>query len=64
MLTERQIQQIFSNAMEQGGPKAPDTIAEKRKAIYQAFDNYLEEVERAYFVWGYQACLDSHSLSE
>ena len=56
MISEREIEQAFSEAMEQGGPKAPDRIAERRKAIYNAFDEYLEEVEKAYFAWGYQVC--------
>jgi len=59
-ISDEEMSRIFSEAMEQGGPKAPDTIAERRKAIYKAFDAYLEEVERAYFAWGYEVCLDRH----
>ena len=62
MISEKELEQAFSAAMEAGGPKAPDTIAEKRKAIYKAFDEYLEEVERSYFFWGYQKALENIKL--
>ena len=57
MINEKEIELAFSKAMEQGGPKAPESIIEKRKAIYKAFDAYLEEVERVYFAWGYRQAL-------
>lgn len=59
-ISDEEMNRIFSEAMEQGGPKAPDIIAAKRKAIFKAFEEYLEEVERVYFAWGYQVCLDHH----
>ena len=64
-ITEDEMKRIFSEAMEAGGPKAPDNIAAKRKAIFKAFEEYLEEVERVYFAWGYrQAIEDMESMKD
>ena len=43
--------------MERGGPKAADEVAEKRKSVHIAFDEYLDSIERHYFEWGFKECL-------
>ena len=53
---DEEIRIIFSYEMERGGIKADGEVSEKRTALYRAFDEYLEAVERHYFRCGYISC--------
>jgi len=43
----------FAEAMEEGGPKTPEELLEKREALKKAREEYLNADEAHFFVWGY-----------
>ena len=49
----KRIMKIFSEQMEQGGPKAPPEVRELLKKMEKNFDEYINAVDGFYFSWGY-----------
>ena len=47
-----QVSRAFSKAMENDNPSATELI-KKREALMKALEDYIEEVERYHFDWGY-----------
>ena len=47
-----QVSRVFSEAMENDNPDATELV-KKREALMKALEDYIEEVERYHFDWGY-----------
>lgn len=50
---DKKIAKKFSKAMERGDYDASDELIIKNKAMLKGIVDYMEEVEREYFKWGF-----------
>ena len=50
---DKKIAKKFSKAMERGDYDTSDELIIRNKAMLQGIVEYMEEVEREYFKWGY-----------
>lgn len=51
--TDERIKKAFSEAMEHGDYDTSEDLTIKRKAMLKCIEDYVEEVEREYFKWGF-----------
>ncbi len=51
--TDERIKKAFSEAMERGDYDTSEDLTIKRKTMLKCIEDYVEEVEREYFKWGF-----------
>ena len=51
--TDERIKKAFLEAMERGDYDTSEDLTIKRKTMLKCIEDYVEEVEREYFKWGF-----------